>query len=166
MKFRRTQFFLIITAFLSICDRNDSTNTGEDSFEEPFSITFLGRTLDFYLNDNFSAKRIAVEFCERESRFDEEDSIERNVSSSKLSQFSNHVVAVRDLIENTVASQLGPDRIEAAFDGKDPVAYKFIQSVCRDFPQNHDMPYRKLNPRTSPLRIIDGDERFPHALNN
>ena len=122
--------------------------------EVPFKIIFLGRSIDFYLNEEFSARKIAIEFCERESY---QDAAERNLTSvSSVIDFKNHIVAVRDLIENRVASLLGFDRIEAGFQGKDPIAFSFIQSICNDFPKNHELPYSRLLPRSSPLRIIDG----------
>ena len=124
--------------------------------EEAFSIMFLGRSLNFYLNEEFSARKIATEFCNREAGFDEEDASALNKTIQPENSFKNHVVAVRDLIENVVASSLGPDRIEAAFQGKDPSAYMFVNSVCNDFPKNHDMPYQRLVPRSLPMNIIDG----------
>ncbi len=157
--FRTPSIYLTISALvLSLAQENAILE------DEPFSMLFLGRSLNFYLNDEFSARKIASEFCLRESEFDAEDAKAMNKSSFSATDFKNHVVAVRDLIENTVASTLGPDRIDAAFEGKDPVAFSFIRSVCSDFPKNHDMPYQRLLPRSSPLRIIDGCSPLPHRL--
>jgi hypothetical protein len=152
----KTQIYLTISALvLSLAQENAILE------DEPFTMVFLGRSLNFYLNEEFSARKIASEFCLRESEFDAEDARAMNKSSFSATDFKNHVVAVRDLIENTVASTLGPDRIDAAFEGKDPIAFSFIRSVCTDFPKNHDMPYQRLLPRTSPLRIIDGCAHIP-----
>jgi hypothetical protein len=124
--------------------------------EEPFNIVFLGRDINFYLNEEFSARKIALEFCTRESELDSEDARAVNISVDPATDFKNHVIAVRDLIENVVAGFLGPDRIEAAFQGNDPTAFQFVKSVCTDFPKNHDLPYHALTPRSAPMNIIDG----------
>lgn len=144
---------LCLGIFVISISRAQETAFADD---EPFSIVFLGRVLNFYLNEEFSARIIAVEFCSRESEFDAEDARALNTTIDPATDFKNHVIAVRELIENVVAGFLGPDRIEAAFQSNDPTAFAFVKSVCRDFPKNHDMPYHSLSPRPLPMNVIDG----------
>lgn len=53
----------------------------------------------------------------------------------------SHVRAVRELIENTVVAELGQDRIEDFWDGKDDADVRaVVDGVCRDFAGLHGMP--------------------------
>ena len=121
--------------------------------QESFRVTFLGKSLVFSLDHDFSAHKIALSFSHN---FDIRDPQNSSACCQPTHVFRNDVIALRDLIENIVASSLGPERIEAAFDGKDPTARIFLESVCKDFPKNHGLPYENLTLRTTPLRIIDG----------
>ena len=118
-----------------------------------FNLTFLGNPIEFSLNPSFSAVEIATRFLrEILNGNDIHEPLE------KSSIFDSKIIAVRDLIENAVAEFLGSERIEAGFEKKDPVAAAFIEAVCRDFPQNHGMPYDRFAPRQSPIRVIDGTQ--------
>ena len=69
--------FVIVSLHGIVASRESADEVLE---EEHISLVFLGRPLDFYLDQDFSAHKIATEFCEREALNDEEDAASRGES--------------------------------------------------------------------------------------